>query len=88
MFLETAVAGCYSLYWTAGKRADSNPQSEYVWRVGAQVYPMAFHKFDVNEPSYNGQCVHIWESNSYSWNDLPCTSWQICSVCEFGRQVQ
>jgi len=91
MFSETSVAGCNSLspygkfYWTAGKRAgDPHPQSEFVWKIGAQDYPMAFHKWYINEPSNDGDCVNVWEIDSYSWNDLPCTSWDVCSVCEIG----
>jgi len=90
MSSETSVAGCFSMspfgkfYWTAGKAADPHSQSEFVWKVGAQDYPMAFYKWHVGEPSYDGQCVHMWEIDSYSWNDASCTS-DFCSVCEVGK---
>jgi len=91
---EATVSDCYSqspqgkFYWTAGKRADTTNQSEFVWRVGAQNYSMAFHNWHRDEPSLDGGCVNVWEIDSYSWNDLPCTSWHVCSVCEFGKRVQ
>jgi len=89
-FLAAMVAGCYSLmpygkyYWTAGQRVDLTTESEFVWRVGMQDYPMTFHKWDAGQPDYyehSEYCMHVYEANVYSWNDIHCTI-AICAVCE------
>jgi len=93
IFSAATVAGCYSFghygkyYWTAGQRVDLTSESEFVWRVGMQVYPMTFHKWHGGQPDYYQQseyCMNIFEDGFYSWNDVHCTI-EVCAVCEIER---
>jgi len=49
------------------------------------VSQMSYTNWDPREPNYASQaesCVIIYRSNSYEWNDIGCSWYTTCSVCE------
>ena len=71
-------------YWTAGQRVDPTTESEFIWRVGTDEYPMTYEHWKTGEPNYGGSnehCAHLWGKYNNYWNDLDCEV-ELCAVCE------
>jgi len=72
-------------YWIAGQRVDPTTESEFIWRVGTDEYPMTYEHWQTGEPNYGGangeHCAHLWGKYNNYWNDLHCEA-ELCAVCQ------